>query len=45
MKGLIRGTVDSRYPDFAYVEVKIWSLFKHENLTTISKEQFSSFPK
>ena len=27
-------TVDSRYLDLAYLEVKIWSLLKHENLTT-----------
>ena len=27
-------TVNSRYLDLAYLEVKIWSLIKHENLTT-----------
>ena len=35
-------TVDSRYLDrlsriTAYLEVKIWSLFKHENPTTVNK--------
>ena len=30
-------TVDSRYLDLAYLEVKIWSLPKHENLTTGKK--------
>ena len=31
---LARRTVDSHYLDLAYLEVKIWSLRKHENLTT-----------
>ena len=30
-------TVNCRYLLFAYLEVKIWSLFKHENLTTGNK--------
>ena len=30
----IFNTVDSRYLELAYLEVKIWSLPKHENLTT-----------
>ena len=30
-------TVDSRYLDLSYLEVKIWSLPKHENLTTGKK--------
>ena len=33
----LKYTVDSRYLDLAYLEVKIWSLFKHENLTTGNK--------
>ena len=45
-------TVDSRYLELAYLEVKIYSLPKHENLTTCKniKEKrrncsnFSSFP-
>ena len=30
-------TVDSRYLDPAYLEANIWSLLKHENLTTGNK--------
>ena len=30
-------TVDSQYLNFAYLELKIWSLFSHENLTTGNK--------
>ena len=30
-------TVDSRYLDFGYLEEKIWSLFKHRNLTSGNK--------
>ena len=48
-------TVDSRYLDFAYLEEKIWSLFKHRNLISGNKilwkrgdiapqEQFLPFP-
>ena len=51
-----RYTADSRYLDLAYLEVKIWSLPKHENLTTRKKycgkeeklllrSNFSSFPQ
>ena len=40
-------TVDSRYLDLAYLEAKIWSLLKQENLTTDIKilSNFSSFPQ
>ena len=49
-------TVDSRYLKLAYLEVKIWSLPKHENLTACKKycgkeeklllrSNFSSFPQ
>ena len=31
--GTVSYTVDSRYLDLAYLEVKILSLFKHEKLT------------
>ena len=48
--------IDSRYPNLAYLEVKIWSLPKHENLTTgekycgkeeklLPRSNFSSFPQ
>ena len=44
------GTVDSRYLDLAYLEVKIWSLPKNENLTigkniVEKRRNFSSFPQ
>ena len=45
---VIMYTVDSRYLDFpwimAYLEVKIWSLFKHENLTTSNRGDPDQMP-
>ena len=41
-------TVDSRCLNLAYLEVKIWFLPKHENLTTcknIVESNFSSLPQ